>query len=71
MQETKNENLKKQTAEAVDDLSVGIKRATRKIFDACVQETLEFFSNLFDNCVEKTKEKINKGVDNANSKKSD
>jgi hypothetical protein len=67
-QDTKNDNLKNQTSEAVDELSSGIRRATRKIFDACVQETIEFFSDLLDKYTDKTKEKI-KGADNATSAK--
>jgi type III secretory pathway component EscR len=62
--ETRNEKLKDQTSEAVDELSTGIKRAARKFFDACTQETVEFFSDVFDKYIEKTKGKIkNKGSD--------
>ena len=70
--DTKNDNLKNQTSEAVDELSSGIRRATRRIFDACVQETVEFFSTLLDNYTDKAKEKIkNKGAENDGSTKSD
>lgn len=62
---TTDNNLKNQTSAAIDELSSGIRRATRKIFDGCIQETTELFSDLLKKYTDKLKEKIeSKGVDN-------
>lgn len=55
-----DEKLKNTTAEVIDDLSNVIKNTSRKFLDACVERSVEIFSEVFDSYAEKTKEKIKK-----------
>jgi len=52
--------LKTSTVEAIDTLGSAVKDTSRKIFDACVQRSVEVFSEVFDECLDKAKEKIKK-----------
>ena len=56
-----DEELKSRACDAVDELSKGVKKASRDIFDACVERTAEVFSELLDKATSRAKEKIKKG----------
>ena len=57
------EKLKSKTSEAIDDLGKAVKGSARKVFDACVEQSVEVISEVFDQCLDKTKEKLKKERD--------
>ena len=60
----KDEKIKEQASNAIDCISSAIRESSKKIFDVCVENTTEVFSELFDKAVIKVKQKIEKGKDN-------